>query len=150
MKIVVQRVKSAKVSVGGKTTSEIGAGFLILVGVGKEDREEDLKYLSKKLTALRIFEDDKGKMNLDIKKARGSILSVPQFTLYADTRKGNRPGFEMSAEPQSAKKLWEDFNSMLESCGADVKEGIFGARMEVELINDGPVTILLDSKGRYV
>jgi len=103
MKIVVQRVKSAKVSVGGKTTSEIGAGFLILVGVGKEDREEDLKYLSKKLTALRIFEDDKGKMNLDIKEARGSILSVPQFTLYADTRKGNRPGFEMSAEPQSAK-----------------------------------------------
>jgi len=150
MRIVAQRVKMAKVSLGGEKVSEINNGLLILVGIGKDDSEEDLKYLSRKVVTLRIFEDDKGKMNLDIGQVRGSILSVPQFTLFADTGKGNRPGFEMSAGPQAAKKLWEEFNKMLVNCGADVKEGVFGSHMEVELVNDGPVTILLDSKGSHV
>ncbi|UCD54829.1 MAG: D-tyrosyl-tRNA(Tyr) deacylase [Candidatus Omnitrophota bacterium] len=145
MRIVVQRVKSANVSVGGRKVAEIEKGLLIFVGVAKEDKESNIQYLSKKIANLRIFGDTERKMNLSIKDVKGSILSVPQFTLYADTRKGNRPGFDKSAGPQIAKDCWQRLNGMLKDDGIDVKEGVFGAHMEVELVNDGPVTIWLDS-----
>ena len=145
MKVVIQRVKNAKVRVGGSDVARIERGFLLLVGVGKDDGSEDIEHLAKKVANLRIFEDEKGKMNLDITQAHGSILSVPQFSLYADNRKGNRPGFDFSAEPGRAKEYREKFNCLLREGGVEVKEGVFGAHMEVELTNDGPVTILLES-----
>jgi len=148
MRILVQRVKKAAVAVGGQTTAEIGIGLLLFVGMGKEDNMEDLEYLCKKISNLRIFEDEPGKMNLNVKQVNGMILSVPQFTLYADTRKGNRPGFDRSAEPESAKDYWLKFNNSLREQGIEVKEGRFAAHMEVSLVNDGPVTIWLDSKKR--
>lgn len=125
--------------------SGINHGLLLFVGIGRKDAEGDIKRLSKKIAALRIFEDSQGKMNLNIKQINGKVLSVPQFTLYADTRKGNRPGFDHSADPEIAKDCWNRFNNLLRQNGIEVKEGIFGAHMEVELINDGPVTIWLDS-----
>lgn len=140
---MIQRVKSARVRVGGQNIAEIERGLLLLVGVGKDDKIEEPERLSKKVINLRIFEDTQGKMNLNIKQINGRVLSVPQFTLYADTRKGNRPGFDMSAEAGMAKEYWERFNNMLRENDIDVKVGVFGAHMEVELINDGPVTILL-------
>lgn len=143
MKIVIQRVKSAKVTAEGRNVAEITQGLLLLVGVGKGDDIDEIERLAKKVMNLRIFEDEQGKMNLNIKQINGQILSVPQFTLYADTRKGNRPGFEESAEPGMAREYWERFNNILREDGIDVKVGIFGGHMEVELINDGPVTILL-------
>lgn len=146
MRILVQRVKNAKVAVEGRDVSGIGQGLLLLVGVGKDDNEDDIEHIAKKVINLRIFEDEQGKMNLNIKQANGKVLSVPQFTLYADTRKGNRPGFDRSAGPEMAKEYWVKFNDLLRDNGIDVKEGFFGAHMEVELINDGPVTIWLDSK----
>ena len=146
MRILIQRVKSAKVIVEGHNVAEIGKGLLLLVGIGKNDKTEDIERLAKKAINLRIFEDEQGKMNLNIQRINGEILSVSQFTLYADTKKGNRPGFEQSADPQTAKEYLEQFNSLLRHNGINVKEGIFGAKMEVELINDGPVTIWLDSK----
>ena len=143
MKAVAQRVKSAKVKVNGKDVTEIKCGLLLLVGVGKGDSEEDIGCLARKIINLRIFDDAEGKMNLDIKQVGGQVLSVPQFTLYADTRKGNRPGFDSAATPETAKKYWERFNILLKDNGIDVKEGVFGEHMEVELTNDGPVTIVL-------
>ncbi len=110
---------------------------------------EDIDYLCKKVSNLRIFEDEHGRMNLNVLQVEGKILSVSQFTLYADTKKGNRPGFDRSANPEMAKEYWEKFNNVLRENGIDVKEGIFAAHMEVELINDGPVTIWLDSKNRW-
>jgi D-tyrosyl-tRNA(Tyr) deacylase len=148
MRVLVQRVKSAGVSVNSKGVSEIDRGMLLLVGIGKDDSDDDIEYMSRKISNLRIFEDKEGKMNLNIKQAEGAVLSISQFTLYADTRKGNRPGFEQSADPDTAKALWGKFNKALKNNGLDVQEGIFGAHMEVELINDGPVTIWLDSKAR--
>lgn len=148
MRILVQRVKNAKVVVDGNTISETGKGLLLLVGVGKDDTLDDIGHLAKKILNLRIFGDDEGKMNLNIKQAGGQILSVSQFTLYADTGKGNRPGFDLSADPVMAVEYWERFNVLLRDDGIDVKEGIFGANMEVDLTNDGPVTIWLDSKNR--
>jgi len=148
MRVLVQRVKSAGVSVNLKGVSEIDKGILLLVGIGKDDNSDDIEYMSRKISNLRIFEDEKGKMNFDIKQADGAVLSISQFTLYADTRKGNRPGFDQSADPDKAKVLWEKFNKALKSNGLEVKEGIFGAHMEVGLINDGPVTILIDSRNR--
>ncbi len=144
MRILIQRVKSAKVVVEGEDVSDIKHGLLLLVGVGKDDGAEDFERLSQKVLNLRIFEDEQGKMNLNVKQVNGGILSVPQFTLYADTRKGNRPGFDQSAGPEIAKKYWNRFNNLLRENGVDVKEGIFGAHMEVGLVNDGPVTIWLD------
>lgn len=145
MKVVIQRVKSAKVKVKGKDVTKIGSGLLLLVGIGKDDTMGDVERLSKKVVNMRIFEDEHGKMNLNLKQLKAQVLSVPQFTLYADTRKGNRPGFDLAAAPEKAKKYWRNFNALLKASGIDTKEGIFGARMEVELINDGPVTICLDN-----
>ena len=116
------------------------------ISIGKDDDVNDIERLSKKIVNLRILEDVKGKMNLNILQSGGEILCVPQFTLYADTRKGNRPGFEMSAAPSTASEYWEKFNARLTQYGVKVKKGIFAADMEVELVNDGPVTIWLDSK----
>ena len=146
MRILVQRVKNAKVNVAGNDIPAIGYGLLIFVGIGKDDGNDDIDIMARKIANLRIFEDEHGKMNLNIKQVKGRILSVPQFTLYADTRRGNRPGFEMSAEPEMAKELWVLFNDKLISEGIEVEAGVFGARMEVSLINDGPVTIWLDLK----
>ena len=146
MRVVIQRVKDARVVVEGRTVSGIGRGLLILVGIGRDDTAEDIERIAKKVANLRIFEDEQGKMNLSVKQVRGSILSVPQFTLYADTRRGNRPGFEFSAEPRTAKQYWERFNTALRQDGIELKEGVFGVHMDVGLINDGPVTIWLDSR----
>ncbi|MEW6008752.1 MAG: D-aminoacyl-tRNA deacylase [Candidatus Omnitrophota bacterium] len=146
MRILAQRVKSASVSVEGRKSAEIRKGLLLFVGISKDDTKDDIEYLSNKVLNLRIFEDEVGKMNLSVRQVNGEILSVPQFTLYAYTLKGNRPGFEQSAEPLKAKHLWEEFNSSLIRNSVILKSGNFGAHMQVELINDGPVTIWLDSK----
>ncbi len=148
MRILIQRVKQAKVAVKGSDVAIIGPGLLLLVGVGKDDTHDDIEYLSKKVSNLRIFNDDQGKMNLDIKQVKGRILSVSQFTLYASTKKGNRPGFDQSAAPDIAEEFWLRFNKLLRENDIEVKEGIFAAHMEVDLLNDGPVTIWLDSKNR--
>ena len=148
MRILVQRVKKAKVVVDGNTVADTGKGLLLFVGIGKDDRSDDIEYLAGKIQNLRIFGDDQGKMNLNIKQVGGEVLSVSQFTLYADTRKGNRPGFDQSADPEMAMEYWKRINMLLRESGINVKEGIFGENMEVELVNDGPVTIWLDSKSR--
>jgi D-aminoacyl-tRNA deacylase len=147
MRIVVQRVKCAAVRVDGNVAGSIERGFLLLVGIGAGDTRSDIERLAQKIVLLRIFEDEQGKMNRDIKQAGGAVLSVPQFTLYADVSRGNRPGFDGSALPAIAQELWEQFNQHVRDSGVEVKKGVFGAHMEVELINDGPVTICLDSKG---
>lgn len=148
MRILIQRVRKAKVTVEARDIADINHGLLLLVGVGRDDGAEDIEHLVKKVVNLRIFEDENGKMNLDIKQIKGQILSVPQFTLYADTKKGNRPGFDRSAEPEMAKGHWTKFNDLLRGNDIEVKEGVFGANMQVELINDGPVTIWLDTEHR--
>jgi len=145
MKILIQRVKSARVLVNGHVVSGIAKGLLLFVGIGRHDTEEDIIRLSRKALNLRIFEDEQGKMNLNIKQVGGSILSVSQFTLNADMKRGNRPGFEHAADPVMAKKHWLKLNDLLRNEGIEVREGIFAAHMDVELINDGPVTIMLDS-----
>jgi len=144
MRVLVQRVKEAKVVVEGREIARIDTGLLLFVGVGKDDDERDIEYMAKKVTNLRIFDDELGRMNLNIRQVNGRILSIPQFTLYADIRKGNRPGFELSAAPEMARRYWDRFNNRLRESGIDVEEGIFGAQMNVELINDGPVTIWLE------
>lgn len=145
MRILVQRVKSANVIVEAKEVSAIQQGLLIFVAISKDDTPTDIEYLANKILNLRIFADEASKMNLSIRQINGEILSVPQFTLYADTLAGNRPSFEQAAEPLKAKQLWEEFNSLLIENGVIVKVGIFGAYMQVGLVNDGPVTIWLDS-----
>lgn len=146
MRVLIQRVKNASVSVQARVVSRIERGLLIFVGIGKEDTVNEIEETAKKIAALRIFEDSRGKMNLDIGQVRGEVLSVPQFTLYADTKKGNRPGFDNAAEPDKAKKDWLGLNRCLAERGIVVREGVFGACMEVELVNEGPVTIWLDSR----
>ena len=146
MRILIQRVKRASVVVEGQEVSNILQGLVLFVGIGKDDGIADIEYLCKKVSTMRVFEDAQGKMNLDIHQVNGRILSVSQFTLYANTKKGNRPGFDQSAEPAMAKEYWSKFNDLLREHGLEVAEGIFGAHMSVKLINDGPVTIWIDSK----
>ena len=145
MKLVIQRVKRASVSIDGQVYSQIRDGLLLLVGVGPEDDQKDLEYAVRKVTQMRIFSDEEGKMNLSVKDIQGEILSVSQFTLFAQTKKGNRPAFIGAANPEMASQLYNDFNALLEK-EVPVKRGIFAADMAIELINDGPVTIILDTK----
>ena len=146
MRAVIQRVKSAQVSVDGQVSGKIGKGLLVLLGVGKSDGESDLLFLSSKIPELRIFEDASGKFNLSLKEIDGEILVVSQFTLYGDCRKGRRPSFTEAEEPTAAKHLYEQFISKLRGQGLSVETGEFQTKMEVHLVNDGPVTLLLDSK----
>jgi len=147
MKIIVQRVKQAQVSIEGQVYSQIKQGLLLLVGVGPEDQAEDLDYAVRKLVNMRIFSDAEGKMNLSVKDIKGEILSISQFTLFADTKKGNRPAFTGAAKPEMAEAFYQDLNRELAK-EIPVETGVFGADMQVELINDGPVTIILDTKNR--
>ncbi|WP_124727962.1 D-aminoacyl-tRNA deacylase [Staphylospora marina] len=146
MRIVLQRVKEAKVTVDGQVTGAIGKGHLLLVGFTHGDTEEDLRYLAEKTVHLRVFEDDHGKMNRSLLDVGGAILSVSQFTLYGDCRKGRRPNFMEAARPEEALRLYDRFNDMLREYGVRVETGRFGAMMEVSLINDGPVTLILESR----
>lgn len=146
MRVLVQRVTRAQVVVAEKEVASIASGLLILVGVSKDDDEKDAALLAKKIVFLRIFEDNEEKMNLDILQVQGAILSVPQFTLYADTSRGHRPGFDQAAEPSKAIVLWNKLNQLIADNGVCVSQGIFGATMDVQLTNDGPVTLWLDSK----
>ena len=149
MRIVLQRVKSASISIEGTVVGEIEQGFLLLVGVGPDDTRDDASYLARKIAGMRIFSDENGKMNLSIDQVGGKILSVSQFTLFADTKKGNRPSFTGAASPEAANKLYEEFNETLRTeYGLIVETGEFGADMQVSLVNDGPVTILLDTKNQ--
>ena len=149
MRIVLQRVKSASVAIEGTVVGEIEQGFLLLVGVGPDDTRDDASYLARKIAGMRIFSDENGKMNLSIDQVGRKILSVSQFTLFADTKKGNRPSFTGAASPEAANKLYEEFNEILRTeYGLIVETGEFGADMQVSLVNDGPVTILLDTKNQ--
>jgi len=149
VRAVIQRVAEARVSVEGDTVSEIDAGLVVLLGVGRDDSESDAKYLAEKISNLRIFEDTEGKMNLSVRDINGSALVVSQFTLLADCRKGRRPSFIKAGDPQEAKRLYERFIDLLRQSGVTVAGGIFQAMMDVELVNRGPVTILLDSKKTF-
>ena len=144
MRAVIQRTERASVSVDGKTVGKIGKGFLVLLGVGAEDTEADCERLAKKLVKLRIFEDENGKTNLALKDVGGSLLIISQFTLYADCRDGNRPNFLMAKEPKEAERLYEYFCKLCAEVIPVVEKGIFGAEMRVELVNDGPFTIILE------
>jgi len=146
MRVVLQRVKRAKVDIDGKTVGQIDAGLLLLVGIKTGDTEDDLQYVADKLSALRIFEDDGGKMNRSIMDTEGAVLSVSQFTLYGDVSKGRRPSFIEAARPEIAEPLYEAFNDKLRAHGLHVETGIFGADMAVSLVNDGPVTLIVESK----
>ena len=144
MKIILQKVKKASVSVDNKIVGSIDKGFCLLVGVHKESTIDDAKYLAKKIAQARLFEDDNDKINLSLKDVGGSILSVSQFTLYADTKKGNRPSFTSAAGAEKANELYEKFNEYLKEEGVTVETGIFQTMMEVNIVNDGPVTIVYE------
>jgi D-aminoacyl-tRNA deacylase len=146
MRAVVQRVSRCKVTVAGKTVGEIGPGLLVLLGVGKSDNEAAADYLAEKITGLRIFEDDAGKRNLSVLDKRAEMLLVSQFTLYGDVRRGKRPSFDAAARPQEARRLYEYFVAKVRAAGLHCETGEFQAMMEVELVNDGPVTIILHSE----
>jgi D-aminoacyl-tRNA deacylase len=145
VRIVLQRVKNASVTVGGERISEIGAGLLLLVGVAQGDGESEADWLAEKIAGLRIFNDESGKMNLSLEDVGGEVLAVSQFTLLADTRKGKRPSFVGAAPPEEAERLFDYFCERLREAGVgSVKTGSFGAMMDVALVNDGPVTIILE------
>ena len=144
MKIILQKVKKASVSVDNKVVGSIDKGYCLLVGVHKESTEEDAKYLAKKVAQARLFEDENDKINLSLKDVGGSILSVSQFTLYADTKKGNRPSFTNAAGAEKANELYEKFNEFLREEGVTVETGIFQTMMEVNIVNDGPITIFYE------
>ena len=149
MRLLIQRVKNASVSVGGDELSRIGQGLLVLVGVGVEDTDEDMEYLAGKLVRLRIFDDEQGVMNLDVRQVAGEVLVVSQFTLQASTRKGNRPSYVRAAPEAVSRPMYERFTARVaELLGREVPTGEFGADMQVALVNDGPVTIWIDSKMR--
>lgn len=149
MRTVVQRVSRAKVTVNSDVVGEIGPGLLVLLGVGRDDAQSDAIYLAEKISGLRIFEDDQGKMNRNVQEAGGSILAVSQFTLYGDVRRGKRPSFDEAAPPEEAKQLYEFFVEKIRAFGLRCETGQFQAMMQVELVNEGPVTILLDSKKNF-
>ncbi|MFC3767394.1 D-aminoacyl-tRNA deacylase [Paenibacillus sp. GCM10012303] len=146
MRVVVQRSKEARVVVNGETVGQIGHGLVVLVGVTHEDTEQDARYLAEKLAGLRIFEDAEGRMNVSVLDVGGGILSVSQFTLYGDVRKGKRPNFMNAARPEQAKPLYDKFNELLRSYGLQVETGIFGEMMDVQLTNSGPVTLVIESR----
>lgn len=146
MRAVLQRVSEAAVTVAGEIVGEIGPGLLVLVGVEEGDEEGDARALAEKTAGLRIFEDEGGKMNLSVADVGGSVLAVSQFTLLADCRQGRRPGFSRAAPPEAAKALYERFVALLRERGLPVATGVFQAEMKVRLVNDGPVTLLLDSR----
>ncbi|MBQ1478235.1 MAG: D-tyrosyl-tRNA(Tyr) deacylase [Erysipelotrichaceae bacterium] len=146
MKTVIQRVSSASCTVDGNITGSIETGFLVLVGFGLDDQKETVKKMADKIAKMRIFSDEEGKINRSLKDVNGKILSISQFTLYADTRKGNRPSFTDALGGERAVELYEYFNECLEEDGIEVETGIFGADMKISLVNDGPVTILMDSE----
>lgn len=145
MKLVIQRVKNASVTIDGKIHGKINKGYMILVGLKNEDTKEIVEKMAMKVSKLRIFTDEEDKMNLNLSQVNGSILSISQFTLYADCHKGSRPSFSLAGNPAIAEPLYLYFNECLRNLGFYVEEGIFGADMKVELLNDGPVTIILDS-----
>lgn len=147
MRAVVQRVKRASVTIDGTKTAEIGVGFLILLGVHETDTEADAEYLAKKCCGLRVFEDDNGKMNRSVQDVGGAFLVVSNFTLYGDCKKGNRPSFTSTARPETAVPLYEHFISCVRQSGIACQTGMFGADMQVELLNDGPVTLIVESVG---
>lgn len=148
MRVVIQRVSQANVIADGVESGKIEKGFLLLVGVEEEDASEDVDYLTRKIANLRVFEDEEGKMNLSLREVQGEILSISQFTLHANTKKGNRPSFVQAAKPEKADALYEELNKNLRNEGFKVETGVFGADMDVSLVNDGPVTILIDSKNK--
>ena len=148
MRALLQRVRSASVEIEGERTASIGPGLLVFLGVTHSDGPDDLTWLAGKVSRLRIFEDENGKMNRSVTESGGAVLVVSQFTLYADTRRGNRPGFDQAARPNLANPLYESFCAALRDLGLPVATGRFAAEMQVHLQNDGPVTILLDSSER--
>ncbi|QQE77448.1 D-aminoacyl-tRNA deacylase [Alicyclobacillus sp. SO9] len=149
MRVVIQRCTRAAVRSGGEEVGAIGRGFMLLVGFSHGDAEKDLKYIADKIVNLRVFEDADGKMNLSLLEVRGEILSISQFTLYGDVRKGRRPNFMDAAPPEHAEALYHEFNGLLRDRGPRVATGVFGAMMEVDFVNDGPVTLLLDSQRNF-
>jgi D-tyrosyl-tRNA(Tyr) deacylase len=148
LRVVLQRVKSAQVDVSNETISKIGPGLLLLVGIGNDDEKEDARYLVEKCLNLRIFEDENNKMNISGLDVKAEILTISQFTLFADTRRGRRPSFTDAAPPVKSEPMFDSFVTMLQESGLLVKTGKFGAYMQVKLENDGPVTIILNSKDR--
>lgn len=148
MRAVIQRTTSASVKVDEEIIGQIGKGFVILLGVEEADTAEDADYLVKKIASMRIFEDENEKMNLALKDVDGSVLSISQFTLHANTKKGNRPSFTKAAKPEMAEELYEYFNDKMKEQGVSVETGSFGAHMSIQLENDGPVTIIIDSKNK--
>lgn len=149
MRSVVQRVSRAAVNVNGETIGRIGKGFLVLLGVGIEDSSQDLAWMVDKIVGLRVFEDEEGKMNRSILEEKGEILLVSQFTLYGDCRRGKRPSFSTAAPPQKAKALYDEAVRKIAASGVPVETGIFQADMKIDLVNDGPVTLLLDSEKTF-
>jgi len=148
LRAVIQRVSQAAVSINEREVGRIDHGLLILLGVHETDTQTDVDYLIKKIAQMRIFEDEQGKMNLSIEDVKGALLSISQFTLFADTKKGNRPSFIAAARPETAIPLYEAFNEGLRQRGITVETGEFGADMAVSLVNDGPVTIIIDSQNK--
>lgn len=146
MRLVVQRVKEASCTVDGNVTGKINDGFMVLVGFGSDDNKTVVEKMANKLAKLRVFEDSDGKMNLGLNDINGDILSISQFTLYADCSKGNRPSFNLALKGEEAIKLYDYFNEVLRQLGFKVETGIFGADMKIKLLNDGPVTIIMDSR----
>ena len=146
MRLVVQRVKEASCTVDNVVTGKINTGFMVLVGFGLDDNRDVVDKMANKLSKLRVFEDENGKMNLGLRDVGGDILSISQFTLYADASKGNRPSFNLALKGDEAIKLYDYFNEVLTNLGFRVEKGIFGADMKIRLLNDGPVTIILDSE----
>lgn len=150
MRAVVQRVTYSSVEVNGEIVGEINNGFNVLLGISKDDTEEDMKYIKEKIINLRVFSDENDKMNLGIKDIKGELLIVSQFTLYADCTQGNRPSFMEAAKPEQANELYEYFCLACEKNGIHVEKGIFGADMKVNLLNDGPVTIILSKENAHI